>query len=103
MNKKIAILLKVTVSLGLITLLVNQVDFNKIVNILKNVDIAMIVYALILLIIQVFIATTRWQFVLKCQKITLDYKNTLQILWSGLFFNQAMPSSVGEMLSEVTI
>ena len=95
MNKKIAILLKVIVSLGLITLLVNQVDFNKIVNILKNVDIAMIVYALILLIIQVFIATTRWQFVLKCQKIMLDYKNTLQILWSGLFFNQAMPSSVG--------
>jgi len=95
MNKKIAILLKVIVSLGLITLLVNQVDFNKIVNILKNVDIAMIVYALILLIIQVFIATTRWQYVLKCQKIMLDYKNTLQILWSGLFFNQAMPSSVG--------
>ena len=95
MNKKIAILLKVTVSLGLITLLVNQVDFNKIVNILKNVDITMIVYALILLIIQVFIATTRWQSVLKCQKIMLDYKNTLQILWSGLFFNQAMPSSVG--------
>ncbi len=68
MNKKIAILLKVIVSLGLITLLVNQVDFNKIVNILKNVDITMIVYALILLIIQVFIATTRWQSVLKCQK-----------------------------------
>ena len=95
MNKKIAILLKVIVSLGLITLLVNQVDFNKIVNILKNVDITMIIYALILLIIQVFIATTRWQSVLKCQKIMLDYKNTLQILWSGLFFNQAMPSSVG--------
>ena len=95
MNKKIAILLKVIVSLGLITLLVNQVDFNKIVNILKNVDITMIIYALILLIIQVFIATTRWQFVLKCQKIMLDYKNTLKILWSGLFFNQAMPSSVG--------
>ena len=95
MNKKIAVLLKVIVSLGLITLLVNQVDFNKIVNILKNVDITMIVYALILLIIQVFIATTRWQFVLKCQKIMLDYKNTLKILWSGLFFNQAMPSSVG--------
>ena len=95
MNKKIAVLLKVIVSLGLITLLVNQVDFNKIVNILKNVDITMIIYALILLIIQVFIATTRWQYVLKCQKIMLDYKNTLQILWSGLFFNQAMPSSVG--------
>jgi len=95
MNKKIAVLLKVIVSLGLITFLINQVDFKAIVNILKNVDITMIIYAMILLTIQVFIATTRWQFVLKCQKIMLGYKNTLQILWSGLFFNQAMPSSVG--------
>jgi len=95
MNKKITILLKVVVSLGLITLLVNQVDFNKIINILKNVDITMIIYAMILLTFQVFIATIRWQFVLKCQKIILDYKDTLQILWSGIFFNQAMPSSVG--------
>jgi len=95
MNKKIAILLKVTVSLGLIIFLINQVDFKGIVNILKNVDITMIIYAMILLTIQVFIATTRWQFVLKCQKIMLGYKNTLQILWSGLFFNQTMPSSVG--------
>jgi len=95
MNKIIAVLLKVVVSLGLIIFLINQVDFKGIVNILKNVDITMIIYAMILLTFQVFIATTRWQFVLKCQKIMLDYKNTLQILWSGLFFNQAMPSSVG--------
>ena len=95
MNKFFLVLLKVIVSLGLITFLINQVDFKRIVNILKNVDITMIIYAMILLTIQVFIATIRWQFVLKCQKIMLDYKNTLQILWSGLFFNQAMPSSVG--------
>jgi glycosyltransferase 2 family protein len=95
MNKKIAILLKVVVSLGLITFLVNQVDFYKIVNILKNADITMVIYAIILLTFQVFIANIRWQFVLKSQKIMLDYKDILQILWSGLFFNQAMPSSVG--------
>ena len=95
MNKFFLVLLKVIVSLGLITFLINQVDFKGIVNILKNVDITMIIYAMILLTIQVFIATIRWQFVLKCQKIILGYKNTLQILWSGLFFNQAMPSSVG--------
>jgi uncharacterized protein (TIRG00374 family) len=95
MNKKITILLKVIVSLGLIALLISQVDFKEIINILKNVDITMIIYALTLLIAQVFIAAIRWKFVLKCQKIKLDYKNTLQILYSGLFFNQAMPSSVG--------
>ena len=95
MDKKTAILFKVIVSLGLITLLISQVDFKEIINILKNVDITMIIYALTLLTVQVFIATVRWQLVLKCQKIELDYKNTLQILYSGLFFNQAMPSSVG--------
>jgi len=95
MNKKIAILLKVAVSLGLIMFLVSQVDFKEIVSILKNVDIAMTIYALILLIIQVFIGNTRWKLVLKCQKIEFDYKNLLIFFWSGLFFNQAMPSNVG--------
>ena len=95
MNKKIAILLKITISLGLITFLISQVDVKEIISFLKNIDITIIVYALILLIIQIFIATIRWKFILKCQKIELDYKNTLQILWSGLFFNQAMPSGVG--------
>ena len=75
--------------------MVKQVDFNKIISILTNIDIKFIVYAVILLIVQVFIATIRWQLVLKYQKIVLDYKNILQIFWSGLFFNQAMPSSVG--------
>ena len=103
MNKKIVILLKVVVSLGLITLLVNQVDFNKIVNILKNVDITMIIYALILLIIQVFIATTRWQYVLKCQKIMLDYKNTLQICGQVYFLIKQCHLVWVEMWSEVII
>ena len=95
MNKKIAVLLKIVISLGLIIFLINQVDFKGVVSTLKSVDITMIIYALILLTLQVFIATVRWQLVLKCQKIVLNYKNTLQILYSGLFFNQAMPSSVG--------
>ena len=95
MNKKITIFLKVIVSFGIISFLVNQVDFTKIIDILKNVDILIITYALIFLSIQVFVATLRWQFVLKCQNMSLDYKDTFQILWSGLFFNQVMPSSVG--------
>jgi len=95
MNKKILVAIKIVVSLGLIAFLVSHVNPKEIVDILKNADIVMIIYALILLTIQVFIATVRWQFVLKCQEIEVDYKHILQILWSGLFFNQTMPSSVG--------
>jgi len=95
MNTKITVLLKVAISLGLIVFLINQVNFKEIVIIMKEVDVVMIIYALIFIFIQIFIATIRWRLVLQCQKITLDYKNILQILWIGLFFNQAMPSSVG--------
>jgi len=95
MNKNITILLKVIVSFGLITFLFNQVNFKEIISILKNVDIEMIIYAMILLTIQIFIANMRWQLVLKCQKVELGYNKTLHFLWSGIFFNQVMPSSVG--------
>ena len=95
MNKNITILLKVLVSFGLITFLFNQVNFKEIISILKNVDIEMIIYAMILLTIQIFIANMRWQLVLKCQKVELGYNKTLHFLWSGIFFNQVMPSSVG--------
>ena len=95
MNNKIVVLIKIVVSLGLISFLVSQVDFKEIINILINVDLLMIIYAIVVLTIQVFIAAIRWQLILNYQKIIIKYKNTLQILWIGLFFNQAMPSSVG--------
>ena len=95
MNNFFLVFFKVVVSLGIIIFLINQVNFKEIVNLLKNVNSTMIIYAMILLTIQVFIATTRWKLVLRFQKIMPSYKNILQILWSGLFFNQTMPSSVG--------
>ena len=95
MKKNIIILLKVLVSLSLISFLINQVNFEEILTILKNADIVMIIYAMFLLTIQIFIANIRWQLVLKCQKVELGYNKTLHFLWSGLFFNQVMPSSVG--------
>ena len=88
-------MLKVIVSVGLIAFLMNQVDFKEIIIILKKVDMKMILFALLLLIIQIFIANLRWQVVLNSQKININFNKTLMFFWSGLFFNQVMPSSVG--------
>jgi glycosyltransferase 2 family protein len=95
MNNKIKILLKIIVSVGLIAFLINQVDFKEIINILKKVDMKMVFFAIVLLIMQIFIANFRWQLVLNCQKININFNKTLMFFWSGLFFNQVMPSSVG--------
>jgi glycosyltransferase 2 family protein len=95
MNKKIKIFLKISVSVGLIIFLINQVNLNELFDILKKVDLLMVVFSIVLLLIQIFIANLRWQYVLRYQKINLKFYKTLKFFWSGLFFNQVMPSSVG--------
>ncbi len=89
------VLLKSAVSIGLIFYLFNQVNLADIAQLLQDGNWTFIAMALNVLVTQVFIATTRWRFVLQQQKVGISYKDTLQILWEGLFFSQAMPSSIG--------
>jgi glycosyltransferase 2 family protein len=95
MNNKLVVLLKLIVSIGLISILISKVVFSEVFDLFSNVDLVMILLSFALIFIQVFVASLRWQFVLKYQKIVLNFRNTIQILWAGLFFNQAMPSAVG--------
>ena len=69
MNNKIVVLLKIVVSIGLISFLVSQVNFKEIFNILKNLDLLVITFTVVLLTLQVFIAAMRWQLILNYQKI----------------------------------
>ena len=87
--------LKLIISLGLILFLLNQVDLADTIRLLQGADLIFIIMALVVLAAQGFIATARWWLILKHQKVDMRYKDTLQILWAGLFFSQSMPSSIG--------
>ena len=95
-KKWLALTLKILVSGFLIGFLIQQVDLAAAKERALKVAPDMLALAVLLLVIQVFIANIRWRVVLLALiDLTLPYWRTLKILYIGFFFNQALPSSVG--------
>ena len=89
------ILLKVLVTFLLFMLILNKVDFDKIIVLLKKTDTLFIIFALVVLMVEILFATVRWVTILNKLSINVPYIMALRYLWVGVFFNQALPSSIG--------
>jgi len=95
-KKWLALTLKTLVSGFLIGFLIQQVDLVAAKERALKVAPDMLALAILLMVVQVFIANFRWRVVLKALINTmLPYFRTLRILYISFFFNQALPSSVG--------
>ena len=92
---KILITLKVLLSFGLLLLILNSIDIDITLHLLRNFSLDFFFFASGALILQILLMTVRWNKVLDHQGMRLNYKMTLRYVWIGLFFNQALPSSVG--------
>jgi uncharacterized protein (TIRG00374 family) len=89
------ILLKVLITFLLLALIFDKVDFNNTISILKKTEVSFIIFSLVVVVLEVFIATLRWVIVLSKLEIHVSYLAALRYLWMGVFFNQALPSSIG--------
>ena len=95
MNKKLLITFKILFSTGLFVLIINSLDFSGTIKLLKTTNLNFFFVAMLIIALQIIIANIRWQIVLNNFKFKLSYMTTLRYLWIGLFFNQALPSSIG--------
>ena len=95
MKKRIIIAIKVIISIALFLLILNNLDFSGTVKLLKNMNVNFFMIALSIFVFQIIGASIRWKIVLDNVNIKLPYTSILRYLWIGLFFNQALPSSVG--------
>jgi glycosyltransferase 2 family protein len=95
LNKKILILAKFSFSVGLFYLIVINIDFTGTISILKKTDLFFFLIALMVMLCQIMVANLRWQIVLTKLEFNFSFPQTLNFLWVGLFFNQALPSSIG--------
>jgi len=96
MNKKwIGVALKLLVSGGLIWLLVGSIDLEAAVDRILAAKPWLIVAAIAAFGLQILIAVGRWWIVMQAMDSSLPFLKTLGISYIGLFFNQALPSSVG--------
>ena len=95
--------IKILCSLMLISSLFYFIDLENINKIIVNFSYSNLFIVMILLFIQNFILSYRWLCFLKMLDIKMNLFMIIRIYWSGLFFNQLMPSSLGGDVVKVVI
>jgi len=94
--KKISFnILKILVTTLLFVLIFDKVDINSTIMMLKTIAPSFFIIALLVMIVEVLIANFRWKIVLKQLGSNITFYKALRYLWIGVFFNQALPSSIG--------
>ena len=89
------IALKVAVSAGLIWLLVERIEIGAVAERLTQLAPGAIAASLTILLVQSVLASWRWQIVSHRVGVPLGFAAALRLLFVGLFFNQALVSSIG--------
>lgn len=87
--------LKGSISFALIWYLVTQTDVSAMSERFASMEYGWLGAALVMLLIQVAIATQRWIFVLRALQIEFPFRDALRVVFVGLFFNQTLPSTIG--------
>jgi uncharacterized protein (TIRG00374 family) len=91
----VKLLLKIAVSAALIAFIVRAFDLKDVGSQLARVDVLTLMATTTIGFLVTFLHTARWCAVLEANGTPLHYRSVLRMVLIGLFFNQALPSSVG--------
>jgi hypothetical protein len=94
-KKRLILLLKFAVSGLLIWFILGKIDLAEAFDQIANMDAALALLALVIVYVQLIPATLRWTAVLDAIGAPLAFLTALRLFFIGIFFNQALPSSVG--------
>jgi len=86
---------KLLFSLLLLYLISENIDLQSLKRSFLEIESVFIFFAIMPLILQIFLATKRWQIIINDKSSKLNFFIILRYLWVGLFFNQALPSNIG--------
>ena len=95
MRKTLPFLFKFIVSGSIFYVLLNNVNISKTIQSLVGIHKGYLTIAVLAMFIQIIVASTRWKIVLSQFDIFVSFKEVIQMIWIGLFFNQILPSSIG--------
>jgi len=91
--------LRIAISLGLVIYLIYITDIPHIITILKNIDPAGIVLAIIAFSVSVILLALRWHLLTRTYGMTIKIMPLFIYYFIGLFFNNFLPTSIGGDLS----
>lgn len=96
MIKRISILcLKILTTVTLLILVFEDVQFTAVFDEFNNMSLRLVSLIFSLMFLQLLIASVRWFKILEYLNISLSYKKCAAYTWAGMFFSQALPSSIG--------
>jgi len=97
MNKKIANVVRIVVSLSFLSFLIyrNKDNFESIIDTLKDLDIPFLVVAVLLYTLALACIPLRWGILLKAHNYHISGSFLLQSAFIGFFYNNLLPTSVG--------
>ena len=94
-NKKVSLLLKTVLSIGLIALLIARVDFTKVKNYITGINLLPYLVAFLLIVAGTAGSTLKWKLLLKNAGIQRPFTTLLRFYYIGSFYNMFLPTTVG--------
>lgn len=88
-------LLRATAVVGLLVLVLSQVDVRQVVDSFATLNAWYVIPYVILYAVSVGVSTWRWRLFLRALAIPLGYWTALRLYFIGVFFSNALPTSVG--------
>ncbi len=95
MRQKLALVVKVGVSAALLYFVLRKVDLASVGNRLHDINFIWLAAALGVLTVQMLLNAFRWRLIAELCSIFVTFRRTFRFIMIGIFFNQALPSSIG--------
>ncbi len=94
-RRRAALLVKIGVTVTLLTYLAGRLDWREIARLLTNIDESIYGAAVLVLASSYAMTTVRWQLLLAGQGLALRIRSAISIDLIALFFNSFLPGSTG--------
>ncbi len=83
------------VSIALVWFLLSKIDFEESFNALRNVNVGLLMVSVVQLALQPVLGALRWVLIVRALGGELRFGKSLQYVWIGTFFSQALPGVIG--------
>ncbi|MCK4549360.1 MAG: flippase-like domain-containing protein [Candidatus Krumholzibacteria bacterium] len=88
-------LLKITVSVGLIAILLYRISPGRLLEYLGNIDPVWMAVAVAIFLVSSLLGALQWHLLLSAGGVKMPVRRTFSLYFTGLFFNNLLPSNVG--------
>ncbi len=94
-RKRIWTILRISIGIGLMTLLIWRLDLGKILANIRSIELHYLLYAFIPYFLFIIVSAWRWQVLLNYKRFNIPFGRTLGIYFIATFFNNFLPTTIG--------